>query len=60
MKCCKYNKNQCVTIGKLFINEYCSNHVNIFYCNTCYHDINIPKLCKKCCKFITKINLNKK
>ena len=42
------------------INECCTENFNIFYCNTCYHDINIPKLCKKCCKFITKINLNKK
>ena len=41
---------------------------NIFYCSSCYYDLNIPKLCKKCCmtnccskccKFITKINLNK-
>lgn len=69
MKCYKCNKNECVTRGRLFINECCSNNNNIFYCNTCYYDINIPKMCKKCCmtnccnkccKFITKINLNKK
>lgn len=69
MKCCECNKNECVTLGKIFINECCSSYDNIFYCNTCYYDINIPKMCKKCCmtnccnkccKFITKINLNKK
>lgn len=69
MKCFNCNINECITLGKSFINECCSNNNTIFYCSSCYYDLNTPKLCKKCCmtnccskccKFITKINLNKK
>ena len=48
MKCFNCNINECITLGQIYINECCTENFNIFYCSSCYYDLNIPKLCKKC------------